>query len=109
MRILVIHNFYQHPGGEDVVFEQEKALLATTEDVFSLTFKNKKGWRGVWQTLWSPWNIWAGRRVKNAIEHHRPDIIHIHNLHYAIGPIAVRIAKRMGVPVIMTLHNYRLL
>jgi len=109
MRILVIHNFYQHPGGEDVVFEQEKAMLAATEDVFSLTFKNRKGWRGAWQTLWLPWNIWAGSHVKRAIKRHHPDIVHIHNLHYAIGPIAVRIAKRMGVPVVMTLHNYRLL
>lgn len=109
MRILVIHNFYQQPGGEDVVFEQEKALLGTTEEVFSLTFRNKKGWQGIWQTLWSPWNIWAGRRIKRAIERHRPDVIHIHNLHYAIGPLAVRVAKGMGVPVVMTLHNYRLL
>ena len=109
MRILIIHNYYQHPGGEDVVFEQEKALLTTTEDVTSLTFNNQKGWRGAWQTLWSPWNVWAGRRVRQAIRQHRPDLIHIHNLHYAIGPIAVRIAKRMGIPVVMTLHNYRLL
>ena len=109
MRILVVHNFYQHPGGEDVVFKQEKALLATTEDVFSLTFRNRKGWRGAWQTLWSPWNIWAARRVKQAIKHHRPEVIHIHNLHYAAGPIVVRMAKRMGVPIVMTLHNYRLL
>lgn len=109
MRILVIHNFYQHPGGEDVVFEQEKALLGTTEAVFSLTFQNEKGWRGAWQTLWSPWNIWAAKRVKQAIKCHQPDVVHIHNLHYAIGPIAIRTAKRMEVPVIITLHNYRLL
>ena len=109
MRILIIHNFYQHPGGEDVVFEHEKTLLDSTEDVFSLTFTNRKGWRGAWQTLWSPWNIWAAQRVKRAIDRHRPDIIHIHNLHYAVGPIAIRVAKRNGVPVVMTLHNYRLL
>lgn len=109
MRILIIHNFYQHPGGEDVVFEQESALLSTTEDVFSLTFRNEKGWRGVWQTLWSPWNIWAARQVKRAIKRHRPDIVHIHNLHYAVGPMAIRAAKHMGVRVVMTLHNYRLL
>src|SRR3546814_6070950 len=49
MRILIIHNFYQHPGGEDVVFEQEKALLGTTEATYSLKFRNQKGWRGAWQ------------------------------------------------------------
>ncbi|WP_353124575.1 glycosyltransferase family 4 protein [Parapedobacter pyrenivorans] len=109
MRILFIHNYYQHPGGEDVVFEQEKTLLALTEHVFSLTFNNKKGWRGAWQTFWSPWNIWAAQRLKRAIRQYKPDVIHIHNLHYAVGPIAVRVAKRMGIPVVMTVHNYRLL
>ena len=109
MRILSIHNYYQHPGGEDVVFEQEKALLATADDVFSLTFNNRKGWRGAWQTLWSPWNIWAAQRLRRAIKQYQPDLIHIHNLHYAIGPIAIRVIKRLGIPVVMTLHNYRLL
>jgi len=109
MRILIIHTHYQDPGGEDAVFRHEKALLATTEEVFPLTFRNRKGWRGAWQTLWSPWNVWAGNRVKRAIRNYRPDIVHIHNLHYAIGPIAIRIAKRCGLPVVMTLHNYRLL
>ena len=109
MRILIIHNYYQHPGGEDVVFAQEKALLSDTEDVSSLTFHNLKGWKGAWQTLWSPWNFRAARLVRQAIRKHQPDVIHIHNLHYAAGPIVVRAAKRMGVPVVMTLHNYRLL
>src|SRR5690606_38658243 len=109
MRILIIHNHYQHPGGEDVVFGQERDLLNDTAAVSTLTFRNHRGWRGLWQTLWSPWNIWAGRRVKRAIRQHNPTVIHIHNLHYAIGPIAIRIAKRKGVPVVMTLHNYRLL
>lgn len=109
MRILIIHNQYQDPGGEDAVVAQEKALLEKTEQVATLTFHNRKGWRGLWQTVWSPWNVWAGRRVKQAIRQHRPDVIHLHNLHYAIGPIAVRIAKRRGIAVVMTLHNYRLL
>lgn len=109
MRILIIHNHYQNPGGEDTVVAQEEYLLAETEHVALLTFRNRKGWPGVWQTLWSPWNIWAGQKMKRAIQRHRPDIIHIHNLHYAVGPIAIRVAKRKGIPVVMTLHNYRLL
>ncbi len=109
MRVLIIHNHYQDPGGEDAVFEQEHTLLSLTEEVALLTFQNRKGWKGAWQTLWSPWNVRAGRKVKRAIREHRPDVIHIHNLHYAIGPIAIRIAKRQGIPVVMTLHNYRLL
>ena len=109
MRILIIHNHYQDPGGEDTVVAQEQQLLDQTENVTRLTFQNRKGWRGAWQTLWSPWNIWAGRQVKQAIDTFQPDIIHIHNLHYAVGPIAIRIAKRADIPVVMTLHNYRLI
>src|SRR5690606_14934429 len=109
MRVLIIHNHYQDPGGEDVVFRQEKKLLEDTETVFTLTFKNHKGWKGLWQTAWSPWNVWAGNRIRRAIRLHRPDIIHLHNLHYAVGPIAVRVARNMGIPTVMTLHNYRLL
>lgn len=109
MRILIIHNHYQNPGGEDTVVAQEKRLLGGTENVELVTFHNRKGWMGMWQTFWSPLNIWAAQKVKRAIKRHRPDIIHIHNLHYAIGPIAIRIAKRTGIPVVMTLHNYRLL
>lgn len=109
MRVLIIHNHYQDPGGEDTVFNQEAALLWDIVEVSTLTFQNQRGWKGLWQTLWSPWNIWAGHRVARAIKQHNPTVIHIHNLHYAIGPIAIRIAKRQGIPVVMTLHNYRLL
>ncbi len=109
MRILIVHNHYQDPGGEDTVVAQEAHLLAQTENVELLAFRNRKGWHGIWQTFWSPWNIWAAQRVKRAIKRYQPDIIHIHNLHYAVGPIAIRIAKRQGVPVVMTLHNYRLI
>jgi len=109
MRVLLIHNYYQHPGGEDVVFEQERQLLSTVASVTTLTFRNRTGWRGAWQTLWLPWNVFAGARLKKAIEASKPNVIHLHNLHYAIGPIAIRVAHRQGIPVVMTLHNYRLI
>lgn len=109
MRVLIIHNHYQDPGGEDTVVAQEARLLAEMGNVEVLTFQNRKGWRGLWQTLWSPWNLWAGQRVKRVLNRYQPDLIHIHNLHYALGPIAIRIAKQRNIPIVMTLHNYRLL
>lgn len=65
MRILIIHTFYQSPGGEDTVFQQEQELLAVDNEVLSLTFQNKKGWKGALQTLFSFWNIAASYQVKN--------------------------------------------
>lgn len=108
MRILLIHNFYQDPGGEDAVFEQEGSLLARMVDVDMLTFKNKKGFKGAIQTLLYPWNFIAGKSVRDAIRKHQPDVIHLHNFHYALGPIVIRIARKAKIPLVMTVHNYRL-
>lgn len=111
MKILIIHTYYQQSGGggEDIVFQQEIALLSPTEDIEALTFQNKKGWRGALQFLLVIWNVFAAKKLKNKIRQYHPDIIHIHNWHYAIGPIAIRVAKKAGIPVVHTLHNYRLL
>lgn len=109
MRILVIHNFYQHPGGEDTVFRQEVEELKKEHIVKTLTFHNKKGWQGILQFLVYPWNISAMRKVKKTIKSFSPDIVHIHNIHYAIGPAIIRTIKNLHIPVVMTLHNFRLL
>ncbi|WP_312335544.1 glycosyltransferase family 4 protein [Sphingobacterium sp.] len=109
MRILIIHTFYQAPGGEDTVFQQESSLLAQEHEVHTLTFQNKKGWRGALQTLGSFWNICAAQRIQKTIHAFKPDIVHIHNTHYAAGPIIVRTIAKLGIPQVMTLHNFRLL
>ncbi|HLT88717.1 MAG TPA: glycosyltransferase family 4 protein [Sphingobacterium sp.] len=109
MRILIIHNFYQHPGGEDTVFRQEVEELEKEHAVETLTFQNKKGWRGALQFLAYPWNIRAIRKIKKSIKSFAPDIIHIHNLYYATGPAIIRTIKKQQIPVVMTLHNFRLL
>lgn len=109
MRILVIHNFYQHAGGEDVVFQQEVNELKKSHEVFKLTFQNKKGGQGILQYLLYPWNVTAIQKVKRAIRSYNPDVIHIHNLHYATGPAIIRTIHKRHIPMVMTLHNYRLL
>src|SRR5690606_32986580 len=109
MRILVIHNFYQHAGGEDTVFQQEVEELKKVHTVETLTFQNKKGWRGALQFMAYPWNIRAMRIVKKYVKTFQPDIVHIHNTHYATGPAIIRTIKKQQIPVVMTLHNFRLL
>src|SRR5690606_9663443 len=109
MRIFIIHNFYQHAGGEDMVFRQEVQELKRHHTVETLTFRNKKGWRGLWQFLAYPWNLSAQRKVKKQLQHFNPDIVHIHNFHYASGPALIRTIKKRRIPVVMTLHNFRML
>lgn len=111
MRILLVHNYYQDPGGEDVVFHQEMTAIAEYAgyEVFPLTYQNKKGWKGLWQFLWSPWNIFAAQKLRAAIRRVQPDLVHFHNTQYACGPILIRTAKKAGIPVVLSLHNFRLL
>jgi len=109
MRILLIHNYYQDPGGEDGVFHQEAAALKEKHRVELLTFRNRKGLKGLLQYLLYPYNIFAAFRLRKKIRDFAPDLIHIHNIHYASGPILFRTARRLRIPVVFTLHNYRLL
>jgi len=109
LKVLLVHTYYQIKGGEDSVFTQETELLKTEHTVRALSFQNKTGWKGALQFIFSIYNIYAGFKLRRAIKEFAPDVIHFHNLHFAIGPIAILIAKRHNIPVVLTLHNYRLL
>jgi len=112
MRILNLHTHYQQPGGEDSSFAAEVAVLQERGHlVFPLVFHNKAleglpPWRQAGLTLW---NQEAYQRVREAIREHRPDILHVHNTFPLASPAVIHAAKAEGVPVVMSLHNYRLL
>ncbi|MGM1428959.1 glycosyltransferase family 4 protein [Sphingobacterium lactis] len=109
MRILIIHNQYQHIGGEDFVMSQEMEALRKNHEVDLYTVRNVKGWKGYLQYLQYPMNWPQVKLLKAKIEEFKPDIIHIHNMHYALGPLFILHIKKMGIPMLMTLHNFRLI
>ncbi len=109
MRILIIHNFYQDAGGEDIVFQHEVRALSEKNEVETIQFKNKKGFPGLRQFFGSPWNISAAQQVRKKIKSFQPDIVHIHNTQYAAGPLLFRAISKAGIPQVMTVHNFRLL
>lgn len=109
MKILLIHTFYQLAGGEDAVFEGEYRLLAKNHEVHKQVFRNHNGLKGAWQFFGSFWNARAKETLKKRMRIVHPDVVHIHNWHYAAGPVIIRAAKELGIPVVLTLHNYRLL
>lgn len=113
MRILLLHNRYQYRGGEDLVFELEQemlvskgnvvdALLFSNDEIRSLLSKFRTG-------LSLLHNSKSRRIIRRKILEFRPDVIHIHNLFPVGSPSLLFEAKRLGVPVVMTLHNYRLI
>lgn len=110
MRILILHNKYQHLGGEDIVVQQEaNALKNKGHEVLILTDKNRRGLKGVLQFLFYPFNFWIKQKLFNTINSFNPEVIHIHNIHYAIGPYLIKKLKQKGYPVVMTMHNFRLI
>ena len=109
MRIFIIHNLYQHRGGEDVVFENETRLLSAAHEVKTFTVQNQKGKTGLRQFFSYCWNRGIASDILQEIQSFQPDVIHLHNLHYVLGPYLIRKISKAGYPIVMTLHNYRLI
>jgi glycosyltransferase involved in cell wall biosynthesis len=112
MKLLLLHTYYRLSGGEDSVYEAEMSLLQNIgHAVLPLTFYNEDlvsfpSWQQAQLTLW---NQEAYRRMRQAIRDYKPDLLHAHNTFPLASPAVIHAAKAEGIPVVMTLHNYRLL
>ena len=111
MRVGIVHNSYLLKGGEDVMVEQEYNLLKRNKvSVDILFFKNASGkLHQLAQFLVAAYNPFSSRYISKWIDEVQPDVIHLHNWHYNASPSVIRAAKKKGIPVIHTLHNFRLL
>ena len=54
------------------------------------------------------WNREAERNMDRLIQDFHPDIAHVHNMYHQLSPSILRPLKRAGIPVVMTLHDYKL-
>jgi glycosyltransferase involved in cell wall biosynthesis len=113
MQILTAHNYYQIPGGEDQVFQAESDLLEMHDhSVHRYTLHNdqiKGGGSPLALAGKTLWNQDIYKEVRSLIRQHKIAIAHFHNTFPLISPAAYYAAKAEGIPVIQTLHNYRLL
>jgi glycosyltransferase involved in cell wall biosynthesis len=109
LKILLIHCQYQLKGGEDTVVKQELDLLGQHHTVELLYFQNQSGIKGLGQFLSSIWNLSAARMVVDKINDFKPNIVHVHNWHFGLGPLVFRTVSQLGIPIVHTVHNYRLL
>ncbi len=108
MKVLIIHCQYKLRGGEDAVVVEEMNLLKSNGiDVLLLPFSNDG--HSLLKILQLPFNLESYIKTIKAVNAYKPDVVHIHNLHFA-GSISVLYAlKKCGVPIVFTLHNFRLL
>jgi glycosyltransferase involved in cell wall biosynthesis len=113
MKILLIHNKYKEVGGEDAVFHAEHQLLLKYGHVVEeLIFDNSEIKTAVDKLLSGLkliYNPAAARRVRKKIEEFNPDVIHVHNFVLIASPSVFYVARKFNLPVIVTLHNYRLI
>jgi glycosyltransferase involved in cell wall biosynthesis len=111
MRILQVHTRYREPGGEDAVVSAEAGLLARAgHEVVPYVAENPTGALPTATSLaLSAWNPRAAIALRQAVRRVRPDVAHVHNTWYALSPSVVGALAAAEVPVVATLHNYRLL
>jgi glycosyltransferase involved in cell wall biosynthesis len=111
-RVLLLHNRYQQAGGEDQVFTAEGNLLEERgHRVLRYTLHNDQvsemSRPGLAKA--TVWNGAVYRELRALIRREQPQVAHFHNTFPLISPAAYYAAQAEGVPVVQTLHNYRLL
>jgi glycosyltransferase involved in cell wall biosynthesis len=113
MKILFIHNKYIYRGGEDTVFESEFHLLEQQgHEVQAVVFDNKNITslkEKIVTGLMTFFNLTSANVLKQKILEFQPDLIHVHNFFPIASPSVFVVAYRAKIPVVMTLHNYRLI
>lgn len=111
-RILIAHNSYQQRGGEDAVVEAEAELLRSRGHAVRLLVAHNDAIVRMPRSRLAARTFWSSETVRDfrqALVEFRPDILHVHNTFPLISPSIYWAAARAGVPVVQTLHNFRLL
>jgi glycosyltransferase involved in cell wall biosynthesis len=112
MKVLAVHNSYQHAGGEDVVFESETALLESRGiDVLRYLATNTTidGANRLALAARAVWNPRTYANIRRLLAAHQPDVVHVHNTVALVSPSVYAAARDSGMPVVQTLHNFRLI
>jgi glycosyltransferase involved in cell wall biosynthesis len=112
MNILVAHNFYKQPGGEDQCVAAEVAMLrAHGHEVTQYCLRNESidTMGRVQLASRTIWSRTAFRELRELFRTHRPQIAHFHNTFPLISPAAYYAARAENIRVVQTVHNFRLL
>jgi glycosyltransferase involved in cell wall biosynthesis len=114
VKVLLIHNEYRYPSGEEVVVAQERELLQRAGH--QVVTYHRSNWEtesdiGLGQLGLIKRIVWASdsrQAVARLLASEKPDVVHIHNTFMVISPSVYSACRDAGVPVVQTLHNFRL-
>lgn len=111
MKILIIHTFYRFKGGEDAQVEAEIALLnAAGFEVDLLEFCNPtNSLLAMAYLLMLSFNVFSYFKTRKKLRSFKPDVVHLHNWHFAASPAVISACHHTKVPIVLSLHNFRLI
>lgn len=112
LTVMVVHNQYQLSGGEDSVVDAETQLLRQHGHKVITYQRSNHELSEIGQgsaALQSVWSRRTQRDLLKLIDEHRPAVVHVHNTFPLISPSVYWAAERAGIPVVQTLHNFRLI
>ena len=113
MKVLITHNFYQRPGGDDDVVTSKSELLQQHGHevrVYSVRNIEVQSTANKVRTAWTAtYSHDARRRIAREIVDFSPDVVHVHSFFPLLSPSIYNACRDAGVAVVQTLHNYRLI
>lgn len=115
MKVLIAHNANQQHAGDDVVVAHESKLLEGAGH--QVVFFRRSNWdvdsyTGIRRINLAKRTVWASdtkRDFARLLQEEKPDVVHVHNTFVMISPSIYSACCEARVPVVQTLHNYRLL
>lgn len=113
--ILIVHNYYQIPGGEDTVVANERRMLE--EHGHTVVFYSRSNselkemslFRKLALPFTTIFNPRTYRDIRKIIAEQDIKIVHVHNTLSLISPAVYYAALSKKVPVVQTIHNFRLI
>lgn len=125
MRILLANKFLHHVGGAETVFFAEWQMLAAAgHDIIPFGMAHPDNGASPYADYWVPRSNYdrpslsqirnlihspeAARRIAALVADTRPDIAHLHNIYHQLSPSILPVLAAAGIPVVMTVHDYKL-
>ncbi|WP_238354764.1 glycosyltransferase [Kribbella sandramycini] len=113
----MLHNRYRsgQPSGENTVVAQTVDLLGNSGHEIDLYARNSDDIAAMGRKdrallpFRSVWSYSAERDLTQLLQANRPDVVHVHNTFPLFSPSVLRAAAKLGLPIVATLHNFRLM
>ena len=113
MKVLIVHNFYKVRAGEFSVLKNEIKLLKDNGNEVITFYKDNKNIKSFYSKVIYFLRIVYSKNIFKEFDYYlkqnKPDVIHVHNFFPIMTPAIFFAAKKNNIPIVHTLHNYRLI